>query len=148
MHRYPGNSGFWEVQVHGQETWKGDRGCYPESCGRWGLSWVPAWRLGSQQHVRQLELVIPQSLSFPLSAPLHIHPLLSFLLFSHHLPKSDMWRPEAMSWSFSLLHLHSHSLQGFIRACSLDTQVSLQPGALSWAQDSAPNCLSHLCLDV
>lgn len=64
--------------------------------------------------VTQLELVIAQSLSFQLSAPLHGHPLLSFLLVSHHLPKSDMWRPESVSWSFSLLHLHSHSLQGFI----------------------------------
>lgn len=148
IHRYPRNSGFWEVQVHGQETWKGESGRYSESCRRWGLSWVPAWCLVSQQHVRQLELVIPQSLSFPLSAPLHDHPLLSFLLVSRHLPKSDTWRPEAVSWSFSLLHLHSHSLQGFIWAYSLETQVSLQPGALSWAQDSAPNCLSHLRLEV
>ena len=64
--------------------------------------------------VTQLELVIPQSLSFQLSAPLQDHPLLSFLLVSCHLPKSDTWRSEVVSWSFSLLHLHSHSLQGFI----------------------------------
>ena len=58
--------------------------------------------------VTQLELVIPRSLSFQLSAPLQDHPLLFFLLVSCHLPKSDTWRAEVVSWSLTFtpgLHL-------------------------------------------